>query len=134
MTAADGKQRMTDVADTEQLLRLILTGSPSEKTPARSPTMNTPFHRSLTTLATALMLALTQASADYADSSNVTVDTRTLTMTQWVVTEVDDPDMDGLSTYDVVVSGVLGAPPQQTYTDTGRATGNRMFYRVELEP
>ena len=38
------------------------------------------------------------------------------------------------STYDVVVSGVLAAPPQQSYTDTGGATGSRMFYRVELEP
>jgi hypothetical protein len=35
-------------------------------------------------------------------------------------------------TYDVVVAGILAAPPQQSYTDTGGAIGNRMFYRVEL--
>ena len=36
--------------------------------------------------------------------------------------------------YDVVGASIPAAPPEQSYTDTGGATGSRMFYRVELEP
>jgi hypothetical protein len=36
--------------------------------------------------------------------------------------------------YDVVGASIPAAPPEQSFTDTGGATGGRMFYRVELEP
>jgi hypothetical protein len=36
--------------------------------------------------------------------------------------------------YDVVGASIPAAPPEQSFTDTGGATGSRMFYRVELEP
>jgi len=38
------------------------------------------------------------------------------------------------TTYDVVGSGIIAAPPQQSFTDTGGASQSRMFYRVEVEP
>lgn len=40
----------------------------------------------------------------------------------------------GFGSYDVLASGVPSAPPQQSVTDGGGATTDRMFYRVELEP
>jgi hypothetical protein len=52
MTAADGKQRMTDVADTEQLLRLIQSvpspkAEPSESLASETPSFFCVFSRLL---------------------------------------------------------------------------------------
>lgn len=38
------------------------------------------------------------------------------------------------TSFDVVASGIAAAPPEQSHVDTGGATAERMFYRVELEP
>lgn len=112
MTAADGKQRMTDVANMEHGFQgwrhhrrqrpprprnrerhedlhpaqlQSPAGIPSEKTPETPPTMNSPSIVKSALLAALLLLAPAAASGNSADSANVTVDTRDLVIGDLVI-------------------------------------------------
>lgn len=63
--------------------------------------------------------------------SNFTITWSSVAAKHYRILRSPEPTFD---TYEVVVSGVPAAPPQQSYTDTGGATASRLFYRVELEP
>ena len=63
--------------------------------------------------------------------ANFTITWNSVASKRYRILRSSAPDF---TSYDVVVSGVVAAPPQQSYTDTGGATANRLFYRVEIEP
>ena len=64
------------------------------------------------------------------EGANFTVTWSSVAGKQYRILRSSEPSF---GSYDVVASGIIAAPPQQSFTDTGGAAASRMFYRVELE-